>query len=878
MLTAPGDASLLEKLAGGIDMVCKDAGTCYETDPAHYLKIAHPPRCPWDPKCPIRTNDPHCRLFWHVQECPLHGECQIVIENESHMLRFSHPPKCQEWETCIVNEEVHIHNYLHPPLCIKGLDCPIKTDASHKPFFRHLAMDCTFGLSCARFLDDNHYDKTKHAFVKPCKLTPFECKESPATNPNHFKSFSHVCPAGFGMCSELQNPEHLKYWIHVAQPCDRDHCIDRSDDHLNATLHANMPSIRPCCKNQFCDKVNLDHIKQWSHPSPLLPSCSMLCVNIGDVEADKNYFTQMLKEKANVSILQKEIEKKRVMFYDNMKKLEAYLDTFIVSSGGGALDPSSPRFQDIVTWFQLQLPVHKCSSKILSSIIHTGMFCSTVELHSIWESNKHIVEVVLNRPSVAQIVQKLTKEELQVVRAYMRQYLRCLRGDVGTSRCQKLLQQMQNNPAESKKLAPAIEIFKRVPTPNLDRQRKLAVLAVDAKNLVDLATLNKQMDDSVQAIATMVEGVGETGINFSADIDLRTNFTVFTVLGPHTATYYGGTNAQGEKLDEVAVVFRPEVMYHPDTYFLPCAAVAYRNGWYTGTQHNHGLPRRQWLGEEKAWEGGAQDDFVRAKFHHDVPFWARVIAKEFICRVVVQKGIKARKVNLSMVFEHYTNKDTDSHSVIEGHLPSFVPLAYAHKIFIKKAAFQTMNGDVKTELKLALKERYDDVVEVVENVTARCVEYAKNPAPLFPLEGFYFGVEADPVMLEERFIPIKLHQNTHGCINVYFKLNGGDIYITFSSAGVLDPTRKCVTIHITNSLEAGEVTVFDKIPRLIGTTPLGRQTGFCKGCRVSSWTHFYLRLAELKPGVLSLTVEHWGPSRVYNRTTLNSEIPKCVSK
>ena len=36
VLTAPGDASLLEKLAGGIDMVCKDAGTCYETDPAHY--------------------------------------------------------------------------------------------------------------------------------------------------------------------------------------------------------------------------------------------------------------------------------------------------------------------------------------------------------------------------------------------------------------------------------------------------------------------------------------------------------------------------------------------------------------------------------------------------------------------------------------------------------------------------------------------------------------------------------------------------------------------------------------------------------------------------------------------------------------------------
>ena len=46
---------------------------------------------------------------------------------------------------------------------------------------------------------------------------------------------------------------------------------------------------------------------------------------------------------------------------------------------------------------------------------------------------------------------------------------------------------------------------------------------------------------------------------------------VFAVLGPNMGNY-------GDA--EVSIVFKPSILFHPDTFLTPVAAMGYYQGWY----------------------------------------------------------------------------------------------------------------------------------------------------------------------------------------------------------------------------------------------------------------------------------------------------------
>ncbi|CAF4573274.1 unnamed protein product, partial [Didymodactylos carnosus] len=60
----------------------------------------------------------------------------------------------------------------------------------------------------------------------------------------------------------------------------------------------------------------------------------------------------------------------------------------------------------------------------------------------------------------------------------------------------------------------------------------------------------------------------QTGIGYEVDVAVGTNHHVFSILGPHTGWYYG----------DVVIVFKPEIMLHPDTNFTIQAATFFPRG------------------------------------------------------------------------------------------------------------------------------------------------------------------------------------------------------------------------------------------------------------------------------------------------------------
>lgn len=66
-------------------------------------------------------------------------------------------------------------------------------------------------------------------------------------------------------------------------------------------------------------------------------------------------------------------------------------------------------------------------------------------------------------------------------------------------------------------------------------------------------------------LAAMAEQGGGYGIGHGGDLPLGTNHHVFSILGLHTAGYYG----------DITLVFSPALMHHPDFNVTPMAATTF---------------------------------------------------------------------------------------------------------------------------------------------------------------------------------------------------------------------------------------------------------------------------------------------------------------
>ena len=204
-LTLPGDVRLSEQLSHDNACLCKYAGTCYNPDPSHYVKTAHPPKCPFGPQCTSRS-DIHDRLFWHVQEGGFHRSCERKPDElapKSVPMSTPEVPLCKNPRTCFLafstkdsspDKQQHCQKERH--FCIFNKQCNLQSNPEHTKLWVHeldkpVCPTEKSGGSCTQKTDQTHRQQYSHKdlwdFMLPCRNK--SCRDMKA--PDHCLKFYH---------------------------------------------------------------------------------------------------------------------------------------------------------------------------------------------------------------------------------------------------------------------------------------------------------------------------------------------------------------------------------------------------------------------------------------------------------------------------------------------------------------------------------------------------------------------------------------------------------------------------------------------------------------------------------------------------------------
>lgn len=418
------------------------------------------------------------------------------------------------------------------------------------------------------------------------------------------------------------------------------------------------------------------------------------------------------------------------------------------------------------------------------------------------------------------------------------------------------------------KLTFAIDAFKGVTPMNQTDESRLR----DIERMLRNSFGNEKCDrliamanDVVSSLSTLLEKM--TGIGYWVDKEIETDKIVFSVVGPHMGDYGGA---------QVALVFNPSILWHPDTFLTPCAAIAYHQGWYCA-QDDMKLDRRAWMGNARPWQegGGGRDDYNAAKFHPIAKRWSSACALEWIARA---SGYLKKPLNeITLVDVQMMWKTINSHTAIEGHLPAMIPLDYVDKILIDNKIPKSVSGlsteamqnldMIFSEKSLQMTKHGDaSVVEYVPDVRERLFEImttgSKKKYPPWQIpRGFCFVIKPG---WKEHICPlfVTLEQGPV-FLNFVVVKNGNDF-----AASLIDSQKIAVTIRMVNIDDAVS----------FGTMPPGspRQSTFYEHFSIDTprpVTEYILIVGH--EGKMILT--HSGPSSFVNKKCFVTNMPKSTT-
>ncbi|KAH3762375.1 TIGR02452 family protein [Pelomyxa schiedti] len=829
--------------------ICGYGGGCTNTSAGHFASVVHPPPCLNGTSCTC-TSAIHQHMWLHQVKCPLGGTCPEFFspQRDEHCLHFVHPPQCPKMGHCTERNEntAHMTEFLHVPECEHGSRCEkfLAHDESHMNEARHLLEDCSFGYLCNDVYQRSHLAKFYHPFNRPCEHTPYSC-DIPKSNKEHHSLYAHMCERGV-FCDRLGDPSHTKHFLHSDVKCKfLPACRNLHEDHLGSVAHPGIPISRPHCTDLWCTDNSESHLRSKNHSLPVLPWSPTRHLSLHDpAEFAQKENPEAVGTDSTTPI--------RVAFFDNIRRWEKHCKKLLKDDS--ILNTSN--FKNIVRWFRAQQPVHMCSVDLLTSMLDIQLIASAQQFKSLWQDPSSVVHWFH-----------------RCAREYGVLLVRSLQPSV-SEKCIQLLETKSTtpdlDPEEAAKIQGSKNLFSHTPIMTLEDEEKLLGASQVLKKCN--ATLHTKMSDTITTIVNAVaKCIAEApGINYSKDKGLRTDFTVFASMGPNTGHY-------GDK--QVCIVLRREIMHHPDFYMLPLAATAYPTGWYTFASGGKiCLDRRSWMGKSKGWTEGGETAFTRAKFHPCVkpdtwestalgPLdWAVAESKEWVCRVSTKQTIEAHKVDVNHVRNLWM--ETDSHGVTEAHLPGYIPFGYVDTIFIKKSVALTPH--LSDMLKHFHHKLVPDVVKASLEFTDSRFEHPLIVQP----RGFYFVVEQHPT--HETFVPVNLHSSESHKSHLYFKAHSTTatgFNLCLSNTGDIlhhGEDRHAITIHIpTNSEDS--LKVYRDLPAVCeGAPPHTEMAAFNNGINCAEFVHYYVRLdynANL------VTVEHWGPSRRFNMTSLNFECP-----
>ncbi|CAF4345113.1 unnamed protein product, partial [Adineta steineri] len=144
-----------------------------------------------------------------------------------------------------------------------------------------------------------------------------------------------------------------------------------------------------------------------------------------------------------------------------------------------------------------------------------------------------------------------------------------------------------------------------------------AIATKRKENLISAAISSNDMDVIRRitmeiAQASIKLHSNPAGIGYSRDVLLGTDRTIFSVLGPHLGHYYG----------DVVIVFKREILHHPDAEFSIQAGTSFASG--------NAYSWRPWLGSDPGSDDERIKLFHHSKFHASVPGYDYAVALELM--------------------------------------------------------------------------------------------------------------------------------------------------------------------------------------------------------------------------------------------------------
>ncbi|CAF0995448.1 unnamed protein product, partial [Rotaria sordida] len=715
----------------------------------------------------------------HRLPCKYGSQCEHIDDKE-HCKTYSHPGFCIEKGYCKDMSELHLLIYRHVPLCNDGLSCSlfIKNDNSHCTTYRHSKNNCEFGLYCINFHNHEHIEDKNHPFNSPCPYTPYMCElhdkllenigeieSSISSNIKiHCSRYSHICPYG-RQCTDQLYKQHIKSIIHIIRfECpNKENCqlID-DENHLNSYSHPAICDIRLLCsyKKFDCpDRSNLEHIKQYRHT--------------GHIE--------------HIGVIGYLGLNKNINFVQNHNEMIRNIQTYLQSA---KWDQTIITISDeLKQWIRALQPTHRCNKLIFESILVHGHIMSRDHMNSLTKSDS-VAKAAKHHTKIKRIFDKINNPS---VKQTCEEYI-------------KILVEIQFN---------KIGKTKTVSESSEDELLKSKLQEIKLKlNRLDRYITNEDIETIRELTIEIAEAsIGlhsnPTGIGFGPDQTLGTNKHVFGILGPHTGYYYG----------DIILVFRHELMYHPDSNFSIQAATTFG-------QSKNAYKFRPWLTDPGSPETRIEH-FHRNKLHCSIPGYEDAAAYELMALTGLPRK-SLTNIDLKAIQQRWLN--IDSHCVFEAHLPQLIPLDYIDRVYIAKTTFDSLSTSAQQSAKtifadaLCITDHQIDisikpaglhqpldptripyqsfvVKEMCQTIENRTKSFPLIEGTIMTLPAYYFKVHIIlPITISQSISQIGSTDSSNNFVYIYWKTFSGNMMLTLTDqiidTKIEQKDLQCLTCYI----------------------------------------------------------------------------------
>ncbi|CAM4967698.1 unnamed protein product [Rotaria socialis] len=721
-----------------------------------------------------------------------------------------------------------------------------------------------------------HIENYKHPFPNPCRFTPYHCslheqfilgKNSRSLSDEinqHCLNLAHVC--GFGRNCTDKDALHWEKYIHVPRSlCSYGNRCKKllEEDHLNSFTHPNIRDIRFLCKyaEKCHDRRNPKHVAKFRHIITLEDSGIVQYYNLN----------------------------KNIDFVQNQKDNVEHVSRYVEKEKWERL-PSGSVPQEIINWIRTVQPVHRCRPEIFESILLLGHVMSRDYMDQL-KNPKFVATSVFQHSQIQQIKylkgKKCAKDAKDYIEALVAEEFEKPQ-PVGVTIAGTT--KIDTTSGETYKLKSRKKLItsKEVILSNILSKNEMQIIKTKA---IEIAQASIKLHSN------------PAGIGHPPDKELGTNRNVFTILGPHLGHYYG----------DIFIVFKREILHHPDANFSIQAATSYASG--------NCFKWRPWLGTDPGSQDARVKLFHSTKLHASIPGYEYATALELIATTNQTLKKKSMNIDLETILDRWLSRD--SHQSIEAHLPQLIPLDYIDHIYISQNIFESLNPNTRKFIDVTFNNRITKTSHAVE-LDDKDTSFGFKPNSKIrqeyqdfvlkdimdkygqldinsisrPIQGTIITIPAtdfndpfvSPLTISQSYQQYKIDhpQISHDAtVYIYWQTMNGDMMLTLANEQIdtdeQQPNLRCLICYIAEKPATKDVHYHENVSYLHSGRPFQHEIvieeqryatasrSFFIGCNTDDFMTFCL---EIQRSTGRVILSHSGPNSIYNHEQICATFSK----